>query len=93
MTLSLGVKHSLHKASELELEPLVGVMRNPKDKRGEGQVLVNYDRVYVAVKAAIDKYSLPKPALFQSDGIDRRSSVYFSTNQEVSKNNCSNLNH
>ena len=44
---------------------------------------MNYDRVFMAVNTAIQEYGLERPALFQSEGIDRRSMTYFNTNNEV----------
>ena len=74
----------MEKVTNEEMEELAGVLKNPKDKRGEGQVQANYDRVFRKVQIAIEEHGLVKPVLFDCDGIDRKSLVYFNTNQEVS---------
>ena len=68
--------------TKVELELVSHVLNKPGDKR-EGQVIVSYDRIYSTLKEAGVQHGCRVPPVFQSDGIDRRSSTYFNTNSEV----------
>ena len=65
-----------------EMDEFNPILKNPGSKR-EGQVLAGYDRVYGVLKAAVHKFGFKTPAVFESSGVDRRSSIYFNTNKEV----------
>ena len=67
-----------------EMEQLSVVLKKPKDKRGEGQILANYDRVFRMVDSKAEEYRIEKPPLLgNAEGVDRKALVYFNTNQEV----------
>ena len=70
-----------------EMGDISHVLKIPGDKR-EGQVIASFDRVYRAIKGAIEEHGFRAPAAFSSDHIDRRSITYFNTNMEVSKGRC-----
>ena len=58
------------------------VLKNHGDKK-EGQRVKSYDMMFVQLKEAIKRFSLPLPLLFECDGIDRTSMTYFNTCEKV----------
>ena len=80
--MQLAVQTCVPACTPEEMERVDPVLRVPGDKR-EGQLIVNFDRVFMAVENAIEEYGLERPDLFKADGIDRRSMTYFNTNNEV----------
>ena len=67
---------------ESVLSGLDDVLKQKRDKR-EGQRILTYDLMFLALKAAIAQYNLPVPLVFQSSHIDRTSMTYFNTCEEV----------
>ena len=76
----LGLATMLQPLTDAQLEVYEGILRVDGDPR-EGQVLLNYDRMYFELEGAIDKYNLEKPPLYQGS-IDRTALTFF-TNREV----------
>ena len=58
------------------------VLKKHGDKK-EGQRVKSYDMMFVQLKEAIKRFSLPLPLLFECDGIDRTSMTYFNTREKV----------
>ena len=69
--------------SYYESEELEDVLAKPGDKR-EGQLLYQYDNIYLTCKKMISEYDLDAPPLFLFDGIDRRALVKLNKKIEVS---------
>ena len=65
-----------------EVAALEGVLKRQKDRK-EAQIIANYDRVYAIIDSAIEKYSLERPLLFQTETDRRTSLTFFNTNEEV----------
>ena len=80
----MGIETLLPKVTNAEMEELDSVLKKPGDKR-EGQVLANFDRVYMYMKDMAITNNIPLPDLFKKDDIDRTCMIYFNTNQEVSR--------
>ena len=78
----MGIETLLPKVTNAEMEVLDSVLKRPGDKR-EGQLLANYDRVYMFMKDVAITHNIPLPPLFEKDDIDRTCMIYFNTNQEV----------
>ena len=64
------------------MEALDSVLKTPGDKR-EGQVIANYDRVYMHVREKALEHNIPLPILLEKDDIDRAALIHFNTDQEV----------
>ena len=79
----MGIETLLAKVTNREMEVLDSVLKKPGDKR-EGQLLANYDRVYMYIKDLAMEHNIPLPPLFETDDIDRESLIYFNSNKEVS---------
>ena len=69
--------------SYYESEEMEDVLAKAGDKR-EGQLLYQYDNIYLTCKKMISKYGLEAPPLFLFDGIDRRALVQLNNKIEVS---------
>ena len=72
--------------SYYESEELEDVLAKSGDKR-EGQLLFQYDNIYLTCKKMISKHGLDTPPLFLFDGIDRRALVELNKKIEVSLTN------
>ena len=80
--MKLALEACVPPVTKAEMENISHTLKIPGDKR-EGQVIASYDRVYSALKEANQLYGFRVPAVFEEEHIDRRSSVYFNSNNEV----------
>ena len=73
----LGLATMLETLTDYQLKQYEGILRVDGDPR-EGQILVNYDRMYFELEGAIEKYNLEKPLLYSGfSGIDRTALTFF----------------
>ena len=79
----MGIECLLPKVTNNEMEVLAPVLKKPGDKR-EGQLLANYDRVYMHIRDMAIEHNITLPPLFEADDIDRTCMIYFNTDEEVS---------
>ena len=80
--LAIGETSVLPEVLDEEVAALEGVLKRQKDRK-EAQIIANYDRVYAIIDSAIEKYSLERPLLFQTETERRTSLTFFNTNEEV----------
>jgi len=74
--LGIGVQCVIPKIVDEQLNAYDGLTKVEDDER-EGQILVNYDRVWTAIDIAIDEYKLPKPELFKKGYLDRTALTHY----------------
>ena len=80
--LGLGLNTMFDKITDEQLETYEGILKVDGDPR-EGQVLLNFDRVFRVLKEAIEEHNFEEPLLFENSAPIDRSSLTFFNNREV----------
>ena len=81
--MAIAVKCCIPKVTDQEMENFSEELKIPGERR-EGQLLANYDRLFIILREKIVQYDLDVPILFKNnDAINRLALTYFNTNREV----------
>ena len=82
----IGLSSMIKGITTQELSEYDGILKEDGDDR-QGQILLNFDRVYSALQSGISRYDLEPPLVFQYKyGIDRRALTFYN-GREVNKFN------
>lgn len=76
VVIGLGLHSMLDPVNDSQLEVYEGLLKVDGDPR-EGQVFLNFDRVYTALEYNADFYQLEKPLLFEKTEKDRTALTLF----------------